>query len=214
MAFYHVIMADVVKSSSLDQVQLGSDLQQLVQSCNEHLAGVLLSPLTVTLGDEFQGVASSLEGAIESLFTLEEMLLEKAYPFRLRYVVLYGEIRTEINPEIAYGMLGPGLTAARARLVSKERSRPRFQFELGDDVATTMLERLFRLLELLVQEWKSKDSLLISELITQRSIKEVAERLDKDRSLIWKRRKSLRIEEYLILKELVNTTVNSFARGL
>lgn len=214
MAFYHVIMADVVKSSSLDQVQLGSDLQQLVQSCNEHLAGVLLSPLTVTLGDEFQGVASSLEGAIESLFTLEEMLLEKAYPFRLRYVVLYGEIRTEINPEIAYGMLGPGLTAARARLVSKERSRPRFQFKLGDDVATTMLESLFRLLELLVQEWKSKDSLLISELITQRSIKEVAERLEKDRSLIWKRRKSLRIEEYLILKELVNTTVNSFARGL
>lgn len=214
MAFYHVIMADVVKSSSLDQVQLGSDLQQLVQSCNEHLAGVLLSPLTVTLGDEFQGVASSLEGAIESLFTLEEMLLEKAYPFRLRYVVLYGEIRTEINPEIAYGMLGPGLTAARARLVSKERSRPRFQFKLGDDVATTMLERLFRLLELLVQEWKSKDSLLISELITQRSIKEVAERLDKDRSLVWKRRKSLRIEEYLILKELVNTTVNSLTRGL
>lgn len=39
---------------------------------------------------------------------------QKRYHFKLHYVGHYGEIQTPINREIAYEMMGPGLTQARA----------------------------------------------------------------------------------------------------
>jgi hypothetical protein len=116
---------------------------------------------------------------------------------------------------VAHGMMGSGLTLARQQLTHKQRSRPQFQFALGDgDVALTRaLNRYFRLVELLTKEWKGKDCPLVLEFISSESNSELALKLNKDRSLIWKRRKSLRIEEYLILKELIFDAVRTVTEG-
>src|SRR5450759_588107 len=132
MPNYHVMMADIVKSSSLEPAWLGEAFERLVSRCNEKCSDDIISPLTITLGDEFQGVAASLKGAVDTIFCLEETLLAEKFPFRLRYVVLYGEIGTEINRTLAHGMMGSGLTPARQKLTHKQRSRPQFQIELGD----------------------------------------------------------------------------------
>jgi SatD family (SatD) len=213
MALYHVIMADIINSSSYDSEWLSEKFIQIVHDCNESCAAEILSPLTITLGDEFQGVAASLKGAVDTIFYLEERLLADKYPFRLRYVVCFGDIGTEINPTVAYGMMGRGLATARQQLIKKQRVRPRFFFDLGDDAASRATNRLFRLVELLTNRWKRKDCNLVKELLASENNSDVAAKLDKDRSLIWKRRKSLHIEEYMILKNLVYDSVALFKEG-
>ena len=62
----------------------------------------LISPITITLGDEFQGIVESLEQGITIIFDLERVLSSEDYPFQLRYALGYGHILTPINSEIAH----------------------------------------------------------------------------------------------------------------
>src|ERR1700743_3564273 len=102
---YFILMADIVGSRRMKQTQLKADFQNAVQYVNLMLPDQLLSPLTITLGDEFQGVAASLLAAIFVIFRLEEHIISASKRFKLRYVLVEGPIDTPINREIAYGMM-------------------------------------------------------------------------------------------------------------
>ena len=80
---------------------------------NQKLEHDIISPYTVTLGDEFQGIATSLHAVIEAIFYMEETILRKRLEFKVRYVAVHGEIDTPINRLKAHTMMGPGLTKAR-----------------------------------------------------------------------------------------------------
>lgn len=102
---YIILMADIVISRKSDQQTLMDNFKEVTDETNVSLKKYLLSPLTITLGDEFQGVAKNIESAIALLFHIEENIIHKAYGFQLRFVVFEGRIDTPINKEIAYGML-------------------------------------------------------------------------------------------------------------
>ena len=200
---YHIVMADVVNSRSYKGTELLPVFQGLVATCNERFHRDLLSPYTITLGDEFQGVVASLKAAVDTIFFLDETLLDLEPSFRLRYVIVLGEIDTPVNPFIAHGMAGPGLTLARELLAKKRRGRPRFQISIQGMGAEVQMTMLFRLVELLSAHWHRKDYRLINELLHVDNDEEVASKFHKNRSQIWKRRKSLQIEEYMIVKTLI-----------
>ena len=132
MADYFIVMGDVMGSRRLDATKLRQQLKTLLSASNRDLNTEILSPYTTTLGDEFQGVARSLRGVAECIFYWEETRIKKENNFGIRYVAHYGEIQTPINTEVAYGMMGPGLTKARALLTDKRRGQPRFSFDLPD----------------------------------------------------------------------------------
>lgn len=71
---------------------------------------------------------------MNTLFVYEEECLKQEYDFKLHYALSYGDIDTEINPDIAYEMMGPGLTKARKLLYNKSRSRKRFEFDLENEL--------------------------------------------------------------------------------
>lgn len=200
MALHYILMADVVQSHSLDARQLQADFKHLVAHCNETLKPQILSPYTITLGDEFQGVAKSLTGIIESIFWLEENVIRNGYAFKLRYIAHYGEIQTKLNRKIAYEMLGPGLTFARSMLADKRRDRPRFLFVVQNEFLSNNLTRSGKILESMTDRWKAIDYRLISDMISNQNNQEVGNNRNKNRSQIWKRRKQLFIEEYQLLK--------------
>lgn len=207
MPKYHIIMADIVASRSYAGEALLKAFSRLVQSSNDTYEDGILSPYTITLGDEFQGVVESLKVAIDTIFYLEESLLLEMPYFQLRYAVVFGEIDTPLNPLIAHGMTGPGLALARELLTKKQRGKHRFQFKLshGHDAELNML---FRLVELLSARWSKKDYGLIREMLCNDEDKSVAEKFGKNRSQIWKRRKNLNIEEYKIIKQLIYRQVS------
>jgi len=202
-------MGDVVSSKDYDSQMLQKQLKTLTDNCNELLEQHLLSPYTITLGDEFQGIPASLSASIQTLFLFEEECLRQSVDFKLHYVIHFGVIDTAINPDIAYEMMGPGLTKARELLSSKKRDRKRFQFLLKDDIETLQLNRLFEVLDSIIRSWKKDDFPLILDMINNENNAEVGELHDKNRDQIWKRRKTLMIHEYNLLKDTINTYIAS-----
>ena len=203
MAGRYILMGDIVRSSSYDARKLRREFTKLMSSCNRKLEGEILSPYTVTLGDEFQGVARSLRGLFDAVFYLEETSLQEGLKFKMRYVGLYGEIETPVNRMKAHGMMGAGLARTRKLLTDKRRGKSRFQFELPDVRMTKELNRLFLVIDGLIARWAPDDGTLILDMIANTNNVEVGKKHGKNRTQIWKRRKHLLIEEFRALKEVV-----------
>jgi hypothetical protein len=203
MSLQYILMGNIIASSSYQAPSLREAFLAEIDACNHALVAEIVSPYTVTLGDEFQGVAASMQAAMKAIFYLEEGLLGAKPPFKLRYVAVQGEIDTPINRQKAHTMMGAGLTRARQMLTDKRRGQSRFRFDLPDRVATRQFERLFTVLDGLMDRWSPADAVLICDMIASPHNAEVGQRHGKNRSQIWKRRKHLLIEEYRALKAAI-----------
>jgi hypothetical protein len=198
-----ILMADIIGSSGHDQAGLMKDFKEVVQEINHSAKEAFLSPLTITLGDEFQGVLKDLPEAIRVVQLLEETLVRTGKDFRLRYVIVEGLIETPINPEIAYGMLGDGLTRARKYLEGLKNAGSRFFFWLKDQPKKNALNNVFTAIQEITGDWDpERDYYLVTAFLAYKDYKKVAMALNKEPSLMWKRRKSLKIDVYLALKEV------------
>jgi len=210
---YHILMADIIGSRKKSGVDLMSRFKKIVSSVNSKEKDNLLSPLTITIGDEYQGIAHSLSAAIRILTSMEEQIVLDGKPFRLRHVILVGGVDTPINPSSAHGMLGQGLTKARETLASlKNRSwqkpnnifkHARIRISCPDKAKEAGLNRLFLVYQGLIDRWKNKDLEEASAFLRFRDYRKVADYLGKDESSTHRREKSLMINEYLAIRELI-----------
>ena len=203
---YYILMADIVNSGGQNAVSLMEDFKYLVNLVNTAYRELILSPLTITLGDEFQGVLHSLKNAVEVIVAMEECIVSENMGFKLRYVLNYGEIETPINLERSYGMLGNGLTTARELLGElKEDKDKRFLIKMEENqLLVKQLNLAFLQYQYFVDEWKAKDYNIITEFLLNKDYKEVAQLFDKNPSSMWRKKRSLNIEVYLSSKELVS----------
>lgn len=202
-------MADIINSRKGRQTSLMKKFKAIVDEISIQNKSNFHSPPTITLGDEFQAIATSIESCCEVLINMEELILETGVGFKLRYVIYEGTIDTKINKKIAYGMLGDGLTKARNRMNDLKASKSRFEFTLDDTPKMKLLNDVFWIMASQIDAWKPKDYNLISLFMKERSYKEIANIMDKDNSLIWRRKKSLDIEQYMRLKNMIHT-INSY----
>jgi len=201
---YYILMADIIKSSQKKGAPLMHEFSEIVDSVKQRRQEDFLSPPTITLGDEFQSVIKDLAAAVQVMLAIEEEIIIKRKSFKLRYVLHYGEIETPINPEIAWGMLGTGLATARNLLEElKGRRAERFFLLLEDAEKDAVLNKIFFLYSAVIDDWKTKDAETLSLFLQYPDYKVVAEKLQKDRSLLWRKEKTLRLREYNTAKALV-----------
>lgn len=203
MSQRYILMADVIKSTQMSARDLMRDFKEIASLVNRRSAGAFYSPITITLGDEFQSVVQSLKSGADVIIYFEEALIREAKDFKLRYALNFGEIDTPLNRQAAYGMLGPGLLETRTFLGRLKNSRDRFFFRLEDPDLTERMNMIFRLYQMVVDAWRKKDYTVIAEFLKNEDYKAVADTLKKDRSLMWKREKSLNIAAYLTIKDLI-----------
>lgn len=200
-------MGDIIDSHTHDQNQLMEEFKTLIQSSNRKNESKVLSPLTITLGDEFQGVVDSIESGVAMVINLEEELIDRDLGFKIRYVLHEGKIRTEINSTQAYEMLGEGLTDARNELNQLKKSGSRFKISLKEETLTRLLNGLFKLLQHFIDSWSVKDRRTASGFLKGLTYKEVAKIEKKDESSLWRRRRSLAIDQYFTCKTLIYEAV-------
>ncbi|MBP4138447.1 SatD family protein [Flavobacterium geliluteum] len=199
-----ILMADVISSGKKDQNQLMIAFKELVHEINQLYKNDILSPLTITLGDEFQGILKDLATSVKIILSLEENIIHKKLNFQLRYILHQGEIETPINTDIAYEMLGSGLTDARAKLNNLKSDKSKFGVSIENTLQNDILNNAFLIFESITQKWDlESDYDLVSNFITLDDYKIVAEKLDKTRSQIWKRKKTLNIESYNATKKII-----------
>lgn len=123
-----IVMGDIVGSSKAESTkELHRKFNRGVVKLNKKFSNAIVSPLTITLGDEFQGLADSLTSAFSIIHEARLYFLNQK--IRTRFVLGRGAIETPVNTERAWNMMGPGLSEARRRLNDKkEPSAYRFSF--------------------------------------------------------------------------------------
>lgn len=196
----YVLMADIINSSGFSNLsKLAKTFAELVEKCNIVNQEELISPLTITLGDEFQGIVRRECSIFKIITWLEENKWKADEEISLRYSVELGEIETEINTKIAHGMMGPALTEARESLILLKDEED--LLSIGGDIKDRELKQIqFNLYLSHVRKWHWRDNVLISNLLELKDYKLVAEKTNKNRSLVWKRNKTLGMDNYFKLK--------------
>lgn len=204
----YILMADVIGSSDRDPNKLMSSFRSVVEDMNQRFGNKLLSPLTITLGDEFQGVVDSLMTGIEIIFAIDKGVLTSRQPYRLRFVLVYGEIETPLNRDVAHGMLGKGLTRARKMLENMKKSDREVLLEGLGETRQEKMMLAFELYRAFYNDWPEKDRQTAYDLLEVGDYKKVASMHDRDNSSMWRKERSLKIREYNASKELINMLTN------
>lgn len=199
-----ILMCDVVKSRDKDQKQLIKELKQTVQFINRKYSNDILSPLTITLGDEFQGIIKNVESGLSIIIEIEEYIIKNKFDFKLRYVFNVGDIDTQINAKVAHEMLGIGLTETRTKLNQLKSTDNRINVSMGDEIISSVINNSFVVLDNIINKWDIEDDFEIaSTFLEYIDYKIVAEKLNRNRSLIWKREKTLNIRSYRAVKDII-----------
>lgn len=204
---HFIIMADIVDSSGKAADVLMPAFKELVTSCNKHFKSEIASPLTITLGDEFQGVVKSLAACIKIIFYLDEKILGLPLYFKLRYVVNYGDIGTALNQKSAHGMLGTGLTTARKALEEMKSSKNELLFAgVREAKKLNLASQLYRAF---YNDWPEKDLKIAQAFLKNGDYKQLAGTFDKDASSMWRKQRSLKIDDFKASKELITLLANA-----
>lgn len=199
----YIIVSDVIGSRNYNGSVVKAGLASLIQATSVKFGKSILSPLTVTLGDEYQGVVRSLHTALEIIFFQERLRLTLDEPIELRFAIHDGPIETEVNEEMAWGMLGPGLTKARELLEIAKSEKRRVWVDIKNKKRSKNLRLAFEVWQGIIAGWSDKDYQFVADFINLGDYKLVAEKWDKNPDQTWKREKTLMIREYLALKELI-----------
>jgi SatD family (SatD) len=136
---FAVLMGDLVGSERARSVQaVHRTFNKAVDSANKRHAESIASPLTITLGDEFQGLLRTLLTAWSVAAELRLGLL--AANVSCRFVIGTTHLETPVNPKQAWNMMGSGLAAAREKLNDK-RTGNAYRFSLpGEPIFESLLD--------------------------------------------------------------------------
>jgi len=205
----YILISDIVDSRKIAGKKLMAEFKALVDELNNRFKDSLKSPLTITLGDEYQGIANDFESTITILLAAEEAIIQHSFSFKLRHVVYLGEVDTSINRNSAHAMLGSGFIEARKAIESlKKNGLTRFFIHSGEPWRDASLNGLFQLLKSVIDSWKTSDSSIVSTFIEHLDYKKVAVVMDQDRSNVWRRAKTLRMSDYHLLKKLIHLSLS------
>lgn len=205
-------MADIINSSDKDKGKLINYFKKIRNKINVKYENKIISPLTITLGDEFQGLINSLYDAICIIIDIEEMIIkdgeemqENNSNLKLRYILHYGLIETDLNRINSHEMLGEGLTNSRNLLNKMKKDKERFKIYLPNDfnLQKKLNNTFINYQKITDGEWKIKDYKFIYEFINDIDYKVVAKKYNKNISYMWRKKTNSNIKEYLALRELI-----------
>ena len=109
---YCAIIGDLVNSRGLppqERQTVQTLLKTVLLEVDVKWQSVLAARFIITLGDEFQGLLHPIGPSIEII----EYILFRLHPHVVRFGIGYGDLYTEINPEMALGADGPAYHNAR-----------------------------------------------------------------------------------------------------
>lgn len=190
-----VIMGDLVGSEAIQSpASLHQRFNAAVDQANRQQRANLRSPLTITLGDEFQGLATDLTTALTLTRALRYDLMQHGVD--CRFVVGQVQIQTPLNPDKAWNMMGPGLGEARKKLNEKQ-SGQMYRFSLpGKPVLERLLDSIGAGLSLIEAGWTDQQRQDILDALAGASVKVQADDRGVSRRTIYKVRQAGHFDTY------------------
>jgi hypothetical protein len=205
---YLVLIGDVVGSRHLSapaRASLQKRLRAELEALNKSRKG-LVSPYTLTLGDEFQAVFREPSGIFADAFTL----LARTAPQRMRFALAVGEIVTPLNPKQAIGMDGPAFHRARAALERLKAADRLFGVQSADEPepASTTGATL-NILSSWVEAWKPTRLILFASLLRGAGVPELAETAGITSRAVNKNIRAAELDEWRTILQNIERTLTT-----
>lgn len=190
-----VLMGDLINSEQSPSIaSLHATFNAAVAEINRAEEARLLSPLTITLGDEFQGLPLSLSAALSMARALRFDMI--SHDIGCRFVIGLATIETQINRQKAWNMMGPGLADARAALNDKS-GISHYRFSLPTDpIFESMLNALGAALSMIERGWTKRQREDITASLDGHSPAAIAQRRNVSAHSIYKVRSAGNMDLY------------------
>lgn len=209
--FYAALMGDLVRSESSAAIdELHHRFNTAVDRQNDARGAALASPLTITLGDEFQGlVMSFLEAAVAARAMRLELL---GQGIDCRFVIGAVSLRTPLNEKRAWNMMGPGLSAARDKLNDK-RSSSLYRFSFPNDaLLERLLDAIGASLTAIERRWTDTQRIDVTAALDGLSAAEIAEQRNVSVHTVYKVLRSGELDLYVTQWDAVREALATIDR--
>lgn len=188
MAKSLVLIGDIVASREIEQrEELQQNLRQILDTVNEQNEG-LISPYTITLGDEFQAMYTQADHLFEHLV----MIMAKLHPVQVRFSIGIGSIDTPVNKKQAIGMDGPAFHEAREGIKALKGSGFLFSIRVeGEDNSTLkIINSSLTLIGHQMKSWKKNRLTILYMLMQGKDYKSITKKLDISRVAFYKNKET------------------------
>ena len=166
------LIGDLVGSrTARDRPALQHRLQQALDQVNKRSAPHLLSPGTITLGDEYQAVYKDAGTLFVDLWSV----LRQMHPQRIRFSIGIGALDTPVNPERAIGMDGPAFHVARKHMEGPlKRSGLVFHVARAEGPTPAWINASLALMSSQIGSWKPVRHLIFERHLQRLEVKQIA----------------------------------------
>lgn len=170
--YYAALIGDFVQSRNLDnrrEVQRG--FASVCAELNKERDRLgLVSPLTITLGDEFQAVFGNVGRLWECIVRIEAAM----EPAAIRFAVGLGIISTDIQRDTALGMDGPAFHAARAAMEQLKKGDARYRLGglIKDEV---FINSALELIAHNREKWRTPRVVTLANILQGKTVKEISQ---------------------------------------
>lgn len=199
------VIGDIVASRKIKaRERFDEKLRNVLDAVNVQKTG-LLSPYTLTIGDEIQAVF----GNAGALFDDAMAILSAIYPERMRFAFGVGDLSTPINPERAIGMDGPAFYSARAGIEVLKKSGYLFTLEGEGIPAMALIQKNLSLISFLMDKWNDTRMHTLASLQQGIPVKEIAASLRVSDKAVYKTIEAGNLELIMELFGEIETLINA-----
>lgn len=177
---YLVLIGDIVESKKIQQRQkFQNEFQKIISELNKEYKDQIVSPLTITLGDEFQGLLKNAA----NLFLIIHQIQSSFNDIIFRYALSVGDISTKINHESAIGMDGAGFHFARDAMEKNKIEKRNFSYD-GIQPEAIIIDNMLKWIDQTTTKWKKEKwrTLLLKQ--QGKSQKEIEQQINISQSAI------------------------------
>ncbi|MEM9234877.1 MAG: SatD family protein [Pseudomonadota bacterium] len=201
-------MGDIVASrAAASTASLHKDFNGVVAIMNERYQSSLVSPLTITLGDEFQGLVQELGDAFEIVLDMRLLLLARGVS--CRFVIGEADIETPINADRAWNMMGPGLAETRERLTEAEDNAYRFTI-ISNPTINRLLNTLGSVLTGYEEEWTDRQQEIMTAYLghPEKTVSGIAEKYEVTERNVYNILRAANVNKVVKIRDAIAETLN------
>ncbi len=165
-----VLIGDIISSKRIkNRNEIQRKLVKLFKKINKGNKG-LVSPYTITLGDEFQALYQNAD----NLFNDVWQIMLDLYPERIRFSIGIGELTTRVNKRQAIGMDGPAFYNARAGLNQLKTTTFMLNLTDNEEGKFTLINQVLFFISSFIKKWKHTRISIFNMLNKELTIKEIS----------------------------------------
>lgn len=212
MSKYLVIIGDIEDSQSVesqDREVLQEQLSETLEELSNAYEDQIVSPYTITLGDEFQAVFNSGDAVFVQMIKIMAAL----HPVGVRFSLAVGRIDTPINSEQAIGMDGPAFHQARGGIELLKESGYIFNILFDDEnyqasPEAAIINNSLQLLSGRIRGWNKRRIIILHMIKEGYDYKQISKALDISQPAFYKNREAGMLDVVDELSNNITAVIN------